>query len=144
MLFEIIVSLCATPSPKMHSGKEKELINNNPTPKEWGLLYIESQLAKGVISIRIPTDTDIINSKSAIRSVFFLGLFVLKRTASATPLFIRSPDIIAPAVSILSTYSSLIMMLDAQFGIIPTKAESTFASMGLLRMRFAILSSPIL
>ena len=73
-----------------------------------GNFYIESQLAKGVISIRIPTDTDIINSKSAIRSVFFLGLFVLKRTASATPLFIRSPDIIAPAVSILSTYSSLI------------------------------------
>ena len=74
----------------------------------------------------------------------FLGLFVLKRTARATPEFAKRPDIIAPAERIPSTNNSLMIMLEAQLGIRPTNAESTLARKGLLSMRTAIFSSPII
>ena len=95
-----------------------------------------------MISTKIPTATEMIKSNKRMIKLSLLGLLVLKRTARATPLFISNPESIAPTESIPSAKSSLIMILEAQFGITPTKADRILASIGLFRMSSAILSSP--
>ena len=91
----------------------------------------------------MPDAMDIIRKRSIILSVFFLGLFVLKRTARATPEFISNPESIAPDERTPAVKSSVTITLEAQFGIIPTIAARTFARMGLFNMMLAIFSSPM-
>ena len=90
-----------------------------------------------------PTKSEIAINMRTIKKLFLRGLFVLKRTAKATPELASNPESIVPAEMMPLTYNSLIIMLDAQLGINPTKTENKLASVGFMDTKDAILSSPI-
>ena len=77
-----------------------------------------------------------------IRIVFFFEGLVLKRTASATPEFTSKPDIIAPAERLPFKYKSVIIMLEAQFGMSPTTEAMILLIMGLFKNMVSKYASP--
>ena len=90
----------------------------------------------------MPNETPIIKTKNAINTFFFIGRLTLNNISIPTPLPTKRPDKQEPKLIALERYISVIITLEAQFGIRPTTPAKIGAKILFLSNSFARISSP--